>query len=131
MRPLREGFCLGFLISASTLAALKELRQAAAQRDCNLWAALMSGCLIHRGVWAVPYLAGWIHWHGAQQMNRFEAWFRVTNKGTVHLGIQCKWTVCCQQMEALGWAEQRGQMGELQSVKLKETTVAATAVTAC
>ena len=39
---------------------------------------------------------------------------------TVHLGIQCEWTVCHQHMEARGWVGPRNQMGELQSVKVKQ-----------
>lgn len=44
----------------------------------------------------------------------------MTYKGIVHLGVQCERTVCHQQMEALGWVGQRDQMGELQSVKVKQ-----------
>lgn len=40
--------------------------------------------------------------------------------GTVHQGIQGERTVCHQQMEALGWAGQENQMGELHSVKAKQ-----------
>lgn len=49
-----------------------------------------------------------------------EMWFQKMYKGSVHPGIECEQTVCHQQMEALAWVGQRGQMGELQSVKVKQ-----------
>ena len=133
MRRRREGFPLrqpgSCLISALTLDAERELKQAAGHRDYCLWAALTFGCLIHTGVRvkAVTYLAWPIRWYRVQRMKRFEVGFRKTYKGIVRLRIQCERTVCHQQMKAGGWVGHRDQIGELQSVEVKQQVTTVTA----
>lgn len=90
------------------------------QRDCCLWAALRFGYLTHNRVRvkALNYLTGLIHLYRGQRVNLFEVGLRMTYKEIVQ--IQYEQTACHQQMDALGWVGQRDQMGEPQSVKVKQ-----------